>query len=342
MHSFMNDYGEGAHPRILKALSDTNAAQTHGYGLDSYSDKARELIKEAIGAGGADIHFIPGGTLANLIAASAFLKPYEAVVSAVTGHIEVHETGAVESTGHKIIGVAAPDGKLRPHDVKTVLDLHTDEHMVKPRLVYISDTTELGTVYSKAELEYLSAFCREYKLLLYLDGARLGSALCCSDVTLEDIARFADAFYIGGTKNGALLGEALVILNDALKADFRFHIKQKGALLAKGRVLGLQFLELFRDGLFFELARHANSMADILRGAIAGQGFSFLSESPSNQIFPILPDNLIDMLKEEYLFYTWSKTDSAHSCIRLVTSWATEREAAEAFAKRFKELCSSI
>ncbi len=339
MYSFKCDYGEGAHPRILRALYDTNMEQTEGYGLDIYCLMAKDVLKEVIGRSDVDIHFIPGGTQTNIIAISAFLRPHEAVVSAVTGHIEVHETGAVESTGHKIIGVSTGDGKLRPDDIITVLDIHTDEHMVKPRLVYISDTTELGTVYSKKELEALSSFCRENALLLYLDGARLGSALCCSDLSLMDVAELTDAFYIGGTKNGALFGEALVVCSDALKADMRFLIKQKGALLAKGRIMGLQFLELFRDGLFFELARHANSMADILRKAITQTGFSFLTDSASNQIFPILPDKLAERLMEYYQFYIWSKTDSDNSSVRLVTSWATRREDAEAFAEKLKELC---
>lgn len=340
MYSFMNDYSEGAHPRVLKALFDSNAEQAEGYGLDRYSLEAQEIIKDAAGHSDADVHFIPGGTQTNLISMSAFLRPYEAVVSAVSGHIEVHETGAIEYTGHKIIGMPTNNGKITPDDIKTAVDLHTDEHMVKPRLVYISDTTELGTVYTKAELESICAFCRERSLLLYLDGARLGPALCSSDVTLKDLAKLTDAFYIGGTKNGALMGEALVIINDDLKKDFRFNIKQKGGMLAKGRVLGLQFLELMRDGLYYELASHANSMAKILRDAIAGEGFSFLTDSPSNQIFPILPDKLIDKLKEEYQFYIWSRIDSDNSCIRLVTSWATPEEEAHSFAERLKGLCA--
>jgi threonine aldolase len=260
MYSFSCDYSEGAHQRILSALFDTNMEQTEGYGLDRYSLLAQDAIKENIGRNDVDIHFIPGGTQTNMIAISAFLRPHEAVVSAATGHVNVHETGAIEATGHKVVTVESRDGKLRPETILPVLEFHSDEHMVKPRLVYISDTTELGTVYSKSELAALSAFCREKRLMLYLDGARLGSALCSpgSDVTLGDLARLTDAFYIGGTKNGALFGEALVIVSGALKEDFRFHIKQKGALLAKGRMLGLQFYELFRGGLFFELARHAN------------------------------------------------------------------------------------
>jgi threonine aldolase len=342
MHLFTNDYSEGAHQRILKALFDTNTEQTQGYGLDKYSLLAQDAIKQKAGRSDIDIHFIPGGTQTNMIAISAFLRPHEAVISAETGHIEVHETGAIESTGHKILGVKTNDGKLRPESILPVLKSHTDEHMVKPQLVYISNTTELGTVYGKSELGDLSAFCRENGLLLYLDGARLGSALCSRgcDLKLADIAELTDAFYIGGTKNGALLGEALVVVNDALKSDLRYQIKQKGALLAKGRLLGLQFYELFRDDLFFELARYANEMAGLLRDAITSEGFAFLTDSPSNQLFPILPDSIIERLKEYYEFYIWSRVDESHSCIRLVTSWATPREVVEEFARMLKALSS--
>ena len=342
MHLFVSDYSEGAHQQILSALFDTNTEQTQGYGLDKYSLLAQDAIKQKTGRSDIDIHFIPGGTQTNMIALSAFLRPHEAVISAETGHIEVHETGAIESTGHKILGVKTQDGKLRPESILPVLKSHTDEHMVKPRLVYISNTTELGTVYSKSELGALSAFCRENGLLLYLDGARLGSALCSRgcDLNLAGLAELTDAFYIGGTKNGALLGEALVVVNNALKSDLRYQIKQKGALLAKGRLLGLQFYELFRCDLFFEIARHANETADLLRSAIASEGFPFLSDSPSNQLFPVLPNSIIEKLKEDYGFQIWSKVDENHSCIRLVTSWATPRMAAEAFAQTLKTLNS--
>ncbi len=342
MYSFLNDYGEGAHPDIIKTMTLSNMEQADGYGLDKYSLTAAENIKNKIGGKDVDIHFIPGGTQTNLIAISSFLKPHEAVVSAISGHIEVHETGAIESSGHKILGIETKTGKITPEDIRPVIEYHSDEHMVKPRLVYISNTTELGTVYNRHELEELSGFCRQNGLLLYMDGARLGSALCCPEcgLTLSDIAALCDAFYIGGTKNGALLGEALVICSDFLKKDFRYYIKQKGALIAKGRVIGIQFYELFRGDLFFELARHANETAGILRSAIAEEGFSFFSDSPSNQIFPILPDALVNKLQKEYQFHIWSKTDARHTCIRLVTSWATPKEQAERFAQMFKELCA--
>lgn len=321
MYSFKNDYSEGAHPKILSALLETNMEQTEGYGKDHYSLQAVELIKQRIGCNAADIHFISGGTQTNLTALSAFLRPHEAVIAANTGHILVHETGAIEATGHKVISVQVNDGKLAIEHIKAAVAEHTDEHMVKPKLIYISNPTEIGSIYNKSELHEISRFCRENNLYLYLDGARLGSALCSeeNDIELPDLAALVDAFYIGGTKGGALMGEALVICNDALKADFRFHMKQKGALLAKGRILGLQFLELFRNDLYFDLAKHANKMASLLKNGIRSAGYEFLTHSPSNQIFPILPNWLIIKLQEKYSFYIWERVDENNSAIRLVT-----------------------
>lgn len=340
MISFKNDYSEGAHPHIMEALLATNKEQTDGYGMDGYTLQAVQVMKEKLGRQDVDIHLLTGGTQTNLTALSAFLRPHEAVIAASTGHILVHETGAIEATGHKVISVEVRDGKLRAEHIKATIVAHTDEHMVKPRLVYISNSTEIGSVYNKSELLELSRCCQENKLYLYLDGARLGSALCSSgnDVTLPELARLVDAFYIGGTKNGALMGEALVICKDILKEDFRFHMKQKGALLAKGRILGIQFHELFRDNLYFELAQYANDMANLLRVGIEQAGFSFLIHSPSNQIFPILPEQLINRLLEKYSFYSWEKIDEQHSAIRLVTSWATEKTAVLAFLDDLKRL----
>lgn len=338
MYSFTNDYSEGAHPRILDALAKSNLEQYEGYGEDKYTQEAVELIKQRIGHDDIDVHLMPGGTQTNLTAISAFLKPHEAAIAANTGHILVHETGAIEATGHKAISVKVDDGKLEPYHIKAVIEEHTDEHMVKPRLVYISQSTEIGSVYTKSEMEQLKGFCSENDLLLYVDGARLGSALCSegNDLELADMAALTDAFYIGGTKNGALIGEALVICRDSLKMDFRFHMKQKGALLAKGRLLGIQFLELFRDNLYFELAQHANRMAGLIREEISKAGFGFLTYSPSNQIFPILPDGVINDLRENFSFYTWSKVDGDSSAIRLVTSWATKEQAVNSFIDDFK------
>lgn len=335
MYSFKNDYSEGAHPSILKALFDTNYLQDDGYGEDSFTKAAINILKHKIKRTDIDIHFFSGGTQTNLTALSAFLRPHEAVIAANTGHILVHETGAIEATGHKIISIEAADGKLNPMQIKAELDLHIDEHMVKPKLVYISNPTEIGSIYCKRELEELNKFCRENNLILYMDGARLGSALCSeeNDMELSDLGRLVDAFYIGGTKNGALMGEVLVICKDFLKEDFRFHMKQKGALLAKGRLLGIQFSELFRTDLYLDLAKHANNMASLLRKGIAGAGFEFLTNSTSNQVFPILPNRLIAELQKNYSFYVWSKIDSNNSAIRLVTSWATKEDEALNFIK---------
>ncbi len=333
MYSFKNDYSEGAHPQILQALLDSNMEQVEAYGQDYYTLQAIEGLKQRINRQDIDIHFLSGGTQTNLTALSAFLRPHEGVIAASTGHILVHETGAIEATGHKIYSIEVQDGKLNTAHIKAAVDLHTDEHMVKPKLVYISNPTEIGSIYSKSELQELSQFCKGQKLLLFVDGARLGCALSSeeNDMTLTDLGLLTDAFYIGGTKNGALMGEALVICNELLKEDFRFHMKQKGALLAKGKVLGIQFLELFRDDLYFTLARHANAMASLLRNAISQAGFSFLTHAPANQIFPILPNELIAKLQENYSFYVWEKIDEQHSAIRLVTSWATREDAVRAF-----------
>lgn len=340
MYSFKNDYSEGAHPRILNALIESNLEQTAGYGEDSYSLKAVEQLKNKIKNDYIDIHFFSGGTQTNLTAISAFLRPHEAAIAANTGHILVHETGAIEATGHKVISIEVNDGKLNPDHIKSALDTHTDEHMVKPKLVYISNPTEIGSIYAKTELEEISKFCRENRLLLFIDGARLGSALCSkeNDLELSDLGRLADAFYIGGTKNGALLGEALVICKDSLKEDFKFHMKQKGALLAKGKILGVQFLELFKDDLYFDLAKHANKMANLISDNIASLGYRFLVNSPSNQIFPILPNSIIEKLLEKYSFYVWSKVDENYSSIRLVTSWATREDAVLAFIEDLRNL----
>lgn len=333
MYSFKNDYSEGAHPNILKALVDSNLEQIEGYGEDKYSLAAIKLLKERLKSDSVHIHMLCGGTQTNLTAISAFLRPHEAVISANTGHVLVHETGAIEATGHKVISVKVEDGKLKPIHIKMALDEHTDEHMVKPKMVYISNPTEIGSIYKKCELEDLSDFCRSNNIILYIDGARLGSALCSkeNDIELSDLPKLVDAFYIGGTKNGALMGEALVICKDSLKEDFRFHIKQKGGLLAKGRLIGIQFLELFKDDIFFDMAKHANDMAEMLNIEISNLGYRFLTYSPSNQIFPILPNRVIETLEEKYSFYIWQKIDENNSAIRLVTSWATREDAVNEF-----------
>ena len=331
-YSFKNDYSEGAHPAILQKLVETNLTQTVGYGEDEFCDEARELIKKQLKKE-AEIHFVSGGTQANLIVISSILKPYESVIAAETGHIAVHETGAIEATGHKINTIATSDGKISATQIEKVLKLHTDEHMVKPKMVYISNSTEVGSVYTKAELKSIYDFCQENNLILFVDGARLGSALTSSkcDLTLEDMANLCDVFYIGGTKNGALIGEAIVFNKLDLNENFRFHIKQKGGMLAKGRLIGIQFSELFRNDLFFEMGKHANKMAEKLAKNISNKGFEFLTEPSSNQIFPIFPNELIAKLQHHFEFFVWEKIDEEKSAIRLVTSWATPEEKVEYF-----------
>lgn len=336
-HSFLNDYSEGAHPRVLQLLTRSNLTQEPGYGEDSLSLRAGDLLRAATGNADADVHLVSGGTQANLIALASMLRPYESIIAAESAHILVHETGAIEATGHKISGVPTSDGKLLPDQVRAVVAQHGDEHMVSPRVVYLSQATEFGTIYSKAELSALSSTCRELGLYLYLDGARIAPALvsAASDMTLQELAALVDMLYIGGTKNGALLGEALVINAPALKDHFRFHLKQRGALLAKGRLLGAQFVALFEDGLYFELARHANAMATRLADGLRASGAAFLTEPVTNQVFPILADGLIESLREHYSFHVWTRVDAGRSAIRLVTSWATPDEAVDGFLADF-------
>lgn len=344
IYSLKNDYSEGAHPQILETLLKSNLEQHEGYGEDKYCLEAIRLMKKKIDNEDIDIHFISGGTQTNLISIAAFLRPHEACISADSGHIYVNETGAIEATGHKVIAVPSKNGKLTAEDVLETIKNYNNVHVVRPRLVYISNSTEIGTIYYKAELEELSKVCRENNLILYMDGARLGSALCCkdNDLTLNDIAKLTDAFYIGGTKNGALLGEAIVICNNKLKEDFRLVIKQRGALLAKGRLLGIQFMELFKNDLLFELGNHMNEMADILRAGIKELGYEFISDSPSNQLFPIFPNDIIKKLEEKYSFLIWSKVDENNSSIRLITSWATEKALVEGFIIYLNEITKNI
>lgn len=340
MYSFRNDYSEGAHPSILESLLKTNKEQTLGYGEDHYTIKAELLIKKHIGREDVAIHFLVGGTQTNLTAISAFLRPHEAAIAATSGHIATHETGAIEATGHKVVTVVAKNGKLTPDLIEKVLASHTDEHMVKPKLVYISNSTEIGTIYYRDEIKALYEYCQSKNLLLFIDGARLGSALTAqdNDVTLTDMANYSDAFYIGGTKNGALLGEALVIVNDHLKEDFRYFIKQKGALLAKGRVISIGFIELFRERLFFELAEHANQMANLLAHGIKSAGYNMLTDSTTNQIFPIFSNKVVEELKKQFDFSEWERIDENEVAIRLVTSWATPRVEVEKFCEYLNQI----
>lgn len=326
-YSFLDDYSEGCHPDILSALSKTNLVQQTAYGDDEYSKNARQLIRKELNHTDTPVYFVAGGTLANIIIMSGALRSHEAVIAANTGHIVVRETGAIEATGHKIITVPTGDGKLTPALIEATLASNAHfPHMTRPKLVYISNATEVGTIYTKQEVTALSACCKSNNLLLMMDGARLGTALTAlkSDLSLSDVTELCDIFWIGGTKAGALIGEAIVIPNTKLADDFAFHIKQRGALLAKGRLLGIQFEALFTDKLFFTLSENANTAAQRLSSAFVTAGYTLAAATESNQIFPILPNLLISRLKEQFAFYVWEPADNDHSVVRFVTSWATD------------------
>ena len=327
--SFKNDYSEMTHPKILDALSGVGNKQFEGYGLDEYSVAAAMHICKILKDPFADVHFIPGGTHANLVVIASALRPHEAVIAPKSGHIFVHEAGAVEATGHKVCTREGVNGKLSAADIESVLAEHPgDEHMVKPRLVYISLSTECGTVYTKAELAAITLCCRNNGLYLYIDGARLSNALVSGsgDLTLETMSGLADAFYIGGTKNGLLFGEALVIVNPLLKADFRYLMKQRGGLLAKGFLLGIQFRAYLEDGLYIELARHANGMATRLREGLRAAGVGLFAENDTNQVFLYARADALRVLDERVLFERWGPEGDEGAPIRFVTSWATTTE----------------
>ena len=333
MYSFRNDYSEGAHPKVLEALTKTNFTQTCGYGLDPFCHETAELIRSLCACPEADVHFLVGGTQTNTVVLDALLASYESVIAAHTGHINVHETGAIEATGHKVCTVYSEDGKLTPAMVDSVVKAHSSEHMVAPRMVYISNSTEIGTIYTKAELEALSAYCKEHDLYLFMDGARLASALTApgNDLTLADLAALTDAFYIGGTKNGLLFGEALVVT--ASCKHFRWHMKQRGAILAKGRLLGVMYQAALENGLYFELARHANAQAARLRDGMMELGYKFPVPSPSNQQFALIPKNVVAYLKDKGYEFETERSGETEDLIRFVTSWATPAEAVETFLK---------
>ena len=332
-YSFKNDYSELAHPDVLAALAAVGNCQFEGYGLDEYSKKAEQLIREKIGKPSAAVHFIGGGTAANLVTISSALRPHEAIIAPESGHISTHETGAIEATGHKICTVKGINGKLSVVEIEEVLKDHQDEHMVKPKMVFVSQTTEVGSIYSKAELTAISACCRKNDLYLHLDGARLGTAMHSpkNDMNYQELADLVDTFYIGGTKNGALCGEAIVICNENIITDFRYHLKQKGGLMAKGATLGIQFLALFENQLYEKLAIHANDMALRLAKGFEELGFGFLSEPQTNQIFPILPLELAEKLSQQYGFYQWQSMDDGQVALRFVTSWATPEDVVNGF-----------
>ncbi len=339
MISFESDYIAGAHPKVLARLLETNMEPLGGYGSDKYCDSAREKIKEACACPQADVHFLVGGTQTNAIVISSVLNEYEGVIAAKTGHVSLHEAGAIEYTGHKVLEVEQENGKIIADHLKQYLEIfygdENHEHMVFPGMVYISHPTEYGTLYNKKELEELSEVCHDYKIPLYMDGARLGYGLMSreTDVTMEDIARLCDVFYIGGTKVGALCGEAVVFTKGNTPKHFMTTIKQKGALLAKGRVLGVQFDTLFTDNLYFEISRHAIDMAEQLKEMLRKKGYGFYIESPTNQQFVIVENAKLEKLKESVAVSFWEKYDETHTVIRLATSWSTTQEDMEKLEK---------
>ena len=341
---FESDYLEGAHPKILERMMNTNMEQTVGYGEDEHCARARALIAAECGVEPEAVHFLVGGTQANATVIDAILRPWQGVVCAATGHINMHESGAVEATGHKVLALPCRDGRLTAAQVRACHDAHwndvTHEHMVQPGMVYISHPTENGELYAKADLAALKKVCDETGMPLFIDGARLGYGLMAegTDVTLRDIAHLCDVFYIGGTKVGALFGEAVVIVNPALRRDFRYMIKRHGGMLAKGRLLGIQFETLFEDGLYYRIAGHAIRQAMRLRQAFAEKGIPFLAESMTNQQFPILTRAQQAALAEKYVFSPWAPLDETRSAVRFCTSWATTEENLNALIEDIRAL----
>lgn len=339
MYSFLNDYSEGAHPLVLDALVSTNGEQTVGYGNDEYCIKAKQVIKERIQNKDVDIHFLVGGTQTNATFIAYALKDYQAVIACDEGHINVHETGAIEATGHKVLTMPHVSGKLTVKMIDAIVQAHTDEHMVQPAMVYISQTTELGSYYTLKELQDIYQYTKEHDLYLFLDGARLGSALVLEDApSMKEIAENTDAFYIGGTKMGAMFGEALVISHDNLKKDFRYQIKQQGALLAKGRLLGIQFYTLLKDSLYEDIGYHENEMATIIREAFEEKGYELYIPSQTNQIFVALSKEDISKIEENFLVTHFKKIDENKEVIRFVTSWATPEEECQNLANCIRNL----
>ncbi len=339
---FRSDYSQGAHPKILDALIATNLEHTDGYALDPHSERAAQMIKDLIGRADCEVHMMVGGTPTNVITIAAALKPWEAVVATRAAHIYSHECGAVEATGHRVLTVDGVDGKLTPELIDNAWLEYEDDHTVVPKMAYISHTTESGTVYTKAELEALRKCCDAHDMYLGLDGARLGAGLTCedTDLTIQDIARLTDAFYIGGTKNGLLLGEAVVIFDENINDHYRWMIKQNCGMLAKGRLIGVQFEALLEGGensLFFQIGAHENAMAKKLREGIAACGYEFDGTSTTNQIFPIFPTGMVRELEKEFFFYDWAAAGEGKRVIRLVTSWGTTEEDVDAFLNALKK-----
>ena len=344
MFYFHNDYNEACHPAVLQKMQENMGKQMGGYGEDTACDHAADMIRKICENDQLSVHFLVGGTQANLTVISASLRTHQAALGADTAHINVHETGAIEATGHKVIPLDSNDGKVRAEQIRQTMQAHyadaAREHTPQPKLVYISNPTELGTIYSLAELEQISAACKEHNLYLYLDGARLGYGLAAkgNDITFADLARLTDVFYIGGTKVGAMFGEAVVISNPTIAEDFRYVMKQHGAMLAKGWLLGLQYEALMEDDLYLKISSHADQMADILRKQFAELGYPMLVEGVTNQLFPILPDALLDKLQTGFTFTEQVRVDENHRAVRFCTSWATSMDAVNALCNEIKKL----
>ena len=332
MRYFHNDYNEMCHPAVLKAMNNMADTQNVGYGVDDHCKEAADIIRKLCKNDRLAVHFLVGGTQTNLTVIAASLRPHQAVIAADSGHISIHETGAVEATGHKVLELPSADGKLRPEQIAKVAKSQSDtmdaEHTVQPKLVYISHPTELGTTYTKAELTAISQVCKEYNLRLFVDGARMGYGLAAADadLTLADFAALTDVFYIGGTKVGAMFGEAVVIANPDIAQDFRYLIKQRGGMLAKGWLLGVQFKALLQDDIYLKISAHANDMADKLRAVFCACGYPQLVESRTNQVFPVLPDSLLSAISQSFTFTEMHRVDETHRAVRFCTSWATREE----------------
>ena len=344
MQYFHNDYNEICHPAILKKMQENMGNQMGGYSEDSSCEKAAAIIRRLCKNANLAVHFLVGGTQTNLTVIAAALRPHQAAIGAQTAHINVHETGAIEATGHKVIGLPTNDGKINAEQIRNAVLMHyadsAHEHIPQPKMVYISNPTELGTIYTLNELQALSDVCKEYNLYLFVDGARLGYGLAASgnDVTFADLSRLTDVFYIGGTKVGAMFGEAVVFSNPVLAEDFRYIMKQRGAMLAKGWLLGLQYEALLEDNLYLRISDHADKMADMIRKTLKELKYPLLVEGTTNQIFPILPDALLDKLKDNFTFSEQERVDETHRAVRFCTSWATKPESVAALCEELREL----
>ena len=343
MIRFECDYSEGCIDKIQNALAETNLDQTVGYGMDPHCERARDIIRRLCGREDAEVQFLVGGTQANMTLIAAALRPHQGVLAAETGHVNVHESGAIEATGHKVLALPANNGKISAEQVGQALHAHFSdphsEHMVQPGLVYLSEPTEVGTIYTADELRAISAACRRYGAYLYIDGARLGYAMAaCPEITFPLLAEVADAFYIGGTKVGALFGEAMVILNPVLKKDFRYILKQRGGMLAKGRLLGIQFECLLEDDTYLRISRHAVSQAMRIRQAALNAGWSLYVDSPTNQQFFTIPDDQLAILSRRYTYDLWEHFEDGRTAVRFCASWATPAERVDELIRDIAQL----